>query len=376
MKKIFSYALACLLAMPALSGSAKAESTLELLKDIEVHGFATSSYSYNLNKPSTGVNALRVYDTDDNAFKFDNGELVIKKDATNKGDIGFRTDLTYGFSQPEVNKSSRGPNVSGADVSDDEFDVQIAYVSYNAPIGNGLRLDFGKFATNIGSEVMDGYDGFNYNFSRTFAFSFGPFTHTGIRANYAVNDMVGLQFFVANGQDNTSEDNDAKSIGAQVSVAPMKNIALYFNYFGGPEVQTGDAGNSDDFRNFFDFVGEINFTDSTLLNVDVVYGSEDNALGAGRDAEWFGFAGILRHDFNSWFSLNLRGEYYDDQDGFRSGTVQELVAFTITPEFRIHNNFVIRGEYRHDDSDANVFDDEGVADDSQDTIALNALFYF
>ena len=112
-------------------------------------------------------------------------------------------------------------------------------------------------------------------------------------------------FFVANGQDNTSEDNDGKSIVAQISVAPMNNVALYFNYFGGPEAQTGDAGNSDDFRNFYDFVGEINFTDSTLFNIDVVYGSEDNALGAGLDANWFGFAGIIRHDFNNWFSLKF-----------------------------------------------------------------------
>tara|TARA_B100001123_G_C14780205_1_gene816256 strand:- start:190 stop:687 length:498 start_codon:yes stop_codon:yes gene_type:complete len=165
-------------------------------------------------------------------------------------------------------------------------------------------------------------------------------------------------------------------MGAQVSVAPMKNVSLYFNYFGGPESQTGDTSNSNDFRNFYDFVGEINFNDSTLFNLDVVYGSEDNALGAGLDANWFGFAGILRHDINDYFSVNIRYEFYDDQDGFRSGTIQELEAFTITPEFRVHNNFVIRAEFRHDDSDQNVFDDEGVADDSQDTLALNALFYF
>ena len=34
--------------------------------------------------------------------------------------------------------------------------------------------------------------------------------------------------------------------------------------------------------------------------------------------------------FNNWFSLNLRYEYYDDADGSRSGTVQELNGFTIT----------------------------------------------
>ena len=103
-----------------------AESALELLKDIEVHGFATSSYAYNFLQPSDRTNALRVYDFDDDSFKLDNAEFVLKKDATEIGDIGFRMDLTYGFSGPQVNKSSGGaPNVTlsdntTADVNDDE----------------------------------------------------------------------------------------------------------------------------------------------------------------------------------------------------------------------------------------------------------------
>ncbi len=36
---------------------------------------------------------------------------------------------------------------------------------------------------------------------------------------------------------------------------------------------------------------------------------------------------------------------------------------------------VIRAEYRHDDSNATPFtDDKGTAQDSQDTLAFNALF--
>ena len=156
--------------------TAYADSALELIKDIEVHGFATSSYSYNFAQPSTRTNTLRVYDFDDNSFKLDNAEIVLKRDAAEVGDVGFRMDMTYGFSGPQVNKSSGGaPNVTlstgvTADVNDDEFDLQIGYVQYNAPIGKGLLIDVGKFGTNIGSEVMDGYDGFNYTFSRSFLF--------------------------------------------------------------------------------------------------------------------------------------------------------------------------------------------------------------
>ena len=53
-----------------LTSSAHAAAPLELLKDIEVHGFASSSYSYNFNEPNDNLNDFRVYDDDDNSFKF------------------------------------------------------------------------------------------------------------------------------------------------------------------------------------------------------------------------------------------------------------------------------------------------------------------
>ena len=64
------------------------------------------------------------------------------------------------------------------------------YLSYIAPLGKGLRFDAGKFATHMGSEVIGGYDGYNDEFSRGFIFGFGvPFTHTGVKATYAVHQQ-------------------------------------------------------------------------------------------------------------------------------------------------------------------------------------------
>ncbi|NIQ00305.1 MAG: hypothetical protein GWM98_07615, partial [Nitrospinaceae bacterium] len=57
-----------------------------------------SSYTFNFNDPdgnSSGgaTNVNRIFDTDHDSFKFDVGELVLLKEASNPGDIGFRTDL-------------------------------------------------------------------------------------------------------------------------------------------------------------------------------------------------------------------------------------------------------------------------------------------
>ena len=374
MKKSFilNFLVLIIIAIGFIS-AAHASSALELLKDIKVHGFASSSYSYNFNKPSNNTNSLRVYDKDDNSFKFDTGELVLKKDAANIGDVGFRSDLSFGFSSPKTNKST---GTNGAS-TDDDFDLQIGYVQYNAPIGKGLLIDFGKFATHVGAEVMDGYDGWNYTFSRSFLFNYGPFTHTGIRMQYALSDTVGVLGMISNGQDNQTDTNSAKGVGGQVSWTPLDSIALFFNYFGSAEPQTGNTNNTKDFRNFYDIVADIGVSQNIFLNLNFHYGSEDNVNGINLDAEWWGFSGVVRYDVNEWFSLNFRGQVFDDKDGFRSSTTQKLTAFTFTPEVRVNNNMVVRAEYRHDESDANPFTDEnGNADDSQDTVALNALFYF
>jgi hypothetical protein len=374
MKKgvIFNW-LVCIFFVLGLTNIAHANNALELLKDIEIHGFASSSYSYNFNKPSNNTNALRVYDKDDNSFKFDTGELVLKKDATKIGDVGFRTDLSFGFSSPKTNKATGTDSAS----TDDDFDLQIGFVQYNAPIGEGLLIDFGKFATHVGSEIMDGYDGWNYTFSRSFLFNYGPFTHTGIRVQYAVSNTVSVLGMISNGQDNQTDNNSAKGFGGQVSWAPVDNVAIFFNYFGSAESQTDDTKNTNDFRNFYDIVADIGIAKNLSLNLNYMYGSENNANGNDLDATWWGISGIVRYDVNEWFSLNFRGQVFDDNDGFRSSTTQKLTAFTITPEIRLNNNMVVRAEYRHDDSNVTPFtDSNGIAKGSQDTLAFNALFYF
>ena len=56
-------------------------------EEITVNGFASTSYSYNLNRPASRSNAYRVFDFDDNTFKLDVAELVVQHAAA-KAQIG------------------------------------------------------------------------------------------------------------------------------------------------------------------------------------------------------------------------------------------------------------------------------------------------
>jgi hypothetical protein len=378
-----------------LKGPASAEDTLLLFKDIEVHGFASTSYNYNFENPATPTNGNsqnRVYDRDANTFKFDNGELVLVKETPKVGDVGFRTDLNFGSSYPGINASN-----GGAGTPTDDFDVQQGYVSYNAPIGSGLQIDMGKFATHIGAELMSGHDGWNYNHSRSHLFGFAnPFVHAGVRAGYSINDDLSVLGMIANdplGQE--VDNNTGKALGAQIAYSGLNNVSIVLNWAGG-NTAGNTNGNTVDlaWANFWDSVIDIELSDKTLLQLNIDYANQEGTSNykAGDDAEWWGASGILRHDCSDWFSMNFRAEFFSDMHGTRTSlnttyggsaatTIdrgQKLFSFTVTPEFRISQNLLFRVEYRHDDSTAFAFMDgnNNQLNSSQDTIAANALFHF
>ena len=104
----------------------------------------------------------------------------MQKAVAKAGDAGFRIDLVAGtFAGLE---QSAGLRIG------DNADLQQAFVSYIAPLGSGLRFDAGKFVTHMGYELIEGYDGYNDNYSRSLLFNYAiPLTHTGVKASYSLN---------------------------------------------------------------------------------------------------------------------------------------------------------------------------------------------
>lgn len=336
---------------------------------ITVNGFLSASYTYNFNDPDSGLNGFRVFDFDHNSFKLDVAELVLQKPVSKGGDIGFRLDAVAGGSIPKIIASNG--LFRNADGTGEDFDLEQAYISYMADVGNGLKLDIGKHITHTGMEVIEGYDGYNDNYSRSFLFGYAiPFTHTGIKATYAFNDHVTGMFLLANGWDNVKDNNDGKSFGTQFTVTAAP-VTLYLNYMVGPE-----KNESSDLRNLFDVVAVFKINDTMTAGINFDYGTDADSAPDGDSATWDGFAGYFRADLNDAWSLALRAEIFQDNDGFRTGVTQDLTEFTITPSYKVNGNFVFRSDLRFDHSNEQVFDDNGDPSDNQVTIGLNAIFLF
>jgi hypothetical protein len=327
-------------------------------------------YNYNFANPDSQVNGLRVFDQKANSFTLDLAQMVFNKDAA-VGSVGYRLKLSAGETAKYIHATGLGD-------SDDPFDLTEAYINYTAPIGKGLKFQFGKFVTMHGAEVIEARDDMNY--SRGLLFNYAiPFTHTGLMIGYPFSDKISASFYVVNGWDNFDDEGSSKTLGLSVSWTPVEQISIVANVMNGREVLAAGASCSDSIcsnRFLSDTVITVKPVKNLTFVVNTDYATQANAAPDDGDAKWYGIAGYARYDFNDLFSATVRGEYFNDSDGVRTGTAQKAKEVTFTPEFRVVKNLIVRPEYRHDWSDQNVFDSHSgtLNKKSQDTIALGVMY--
>lgn len=356
---------------PKAAAPAAADSIPNFFRDIQANAFVSFGYLFNANQPADRSVGLRYFDNRSNTFSIDVAELVLQKTVAKPGDAGFRVDLEAGTAIPKAQAAGLSLG-TGAD-------LQQAFVSYIAPVGDGLRLDLGKFVTSLGVELIEGYDGYNDNYSRSLLFNYAiPLTHTGVKASYAINSMVSVMGMVVNGWDNAVDNNTGKSVGLQLAILPAPPVAIYLHYMGGPE----KADTNDHLRHILDLIGTYKVSDVFSLGINADYGVEQNAslVKAGADAKWSGVAGYARIGPSTGLSLGLRAETFKDDGGTRLGfsTASATASeFTITPTYKFSSNFVVRAEGRYDSVNQALFtDDKGKSKKTQGTIGLNAMWLY
>ncbi len=334
------------------------------LNGFQFGGLMYGSYNYNFNSPDSGSNELRIFDQNHNDFTMDLLQLEVSKE-TESG-IGFHTVLDYGKTAGLIQSDW------GGDLAHN-FEIQQAYMTYKFGIGNGVDMKFGKFATLLGGEVIE--SPYNPNVSRSFMFGYAiPFTHTGVLFSTALTDMFSLTAGVVNGWDSVTDNNNGKtflgSLGLEVG-----DLAWTFNGVFGAE--DDDSGSSK--TGVFDTV----LTYSPMDNVDLLanfdYGTASEQVD-GEDADWLGLSGIVTlggglmgEGLADW-SFALRGEWFSDPDGYRTGIEQDLREVTGTFKWQMTENMQARLEFRHDWSNKDVFNDGSSYTDDQDSMILEFAY--
>lgn len=233
--------------------------------------------------------------------------------------------------------------------------VNQLYAYYN--VSDSFTLTLGNFNTFLGYEVISPVANFNYTTS--YMFSYGPFSHTGIKADIAVSDDVSIMLGVLNSTDMTEFQpvGDDYMIGAQLGL-----YGQYINYLGG-----GTAGVSQ-----IDFTGGFNITDSFYLGLNATSYSDDN------DVEFSGVALYPQYSFSDSFALGARYEAFSEDGLGAIGSVSgegDNTSFTITGSYT-SGNMIIKPELRLDTASGQFYSNADGATDSLSTFIVAAIYSF
>lgn len=358
-----------------------------------INGYLDGYYGYTFSRPIGRVNLLRANDVLANNFTLNQADIVVERapDASAGRRLGFRLDLMFGQNTETLQGSSS--NEPRPQVYRNIFQ---AYGSYVLPIGSGLQVDFGKFASSFGYETNWAKDQFNY--SRSYSFDFLPFYHMGLRTNYKVSDKVSFQYWLVNGANQSEDFNGPKSNAFLFTLTPNKNISWNVNYFVGNEnrdlqpafnpgipllpTQPGLSltpvyPRPNGLEHIFDTYASWNATSKLAFIGEGDY-VVSRTLANSYPARVIIGAAYTKYQFTGKFNLAGRFEYLDDRGGLFSGTTQALKEFTATATYQPVNGFQMRTEFRRDFSNQRFFltSAPGQFKREQDSATLGLLWWF
>lgn len=185
--------------LTALSGLSR------FLEQTEFEGWVTASYFWNFNQPrdetgrgeNTGNRLLGIeadglgfpQHPNHNSFQFDQAWFAMSKAATEESRGGYGLDLVFG---------QTADRLGGDDVK-----VYQAFVEYLAPLGPGVLVRVGRFASRIGVEPIEALERFNIT-EGILAYQLQPNTHTGA----TISSQIGPVRLMVGGANDTLLDPD------------------------------------------------------------------------------------------------------------------------------------------------------------------------
>lgn len=256
-----------------------------------------------------------------------------------KGKTGVVADLVFGPRGEDATFLSNTLRPGGSSNI-----INQMYVYYN--VSEAVTLTLGNFNTFLGYEVISPSGNFNY--STSYLFSYGPFSHTGLKADFALGENWSLMTGVFNQTDATEYNPINEFVfGAQLGYSKGET-SVYLN-------TVTDA----DFYQV-DLTAGQGFSNGMFFGLNTSYA---------KDAFW-GVATYLQAPVSPSTKLGTRLEYFVDKGvGIESiGLDESVVDVSLTLEHTV-GSLIIKPEVR-----ADLFSIEGTVPSGDD--ASSSLLSF
>ena len=235
---------------------------------------------------------------------------------------GFVSDLVFGPRGIESVFNSRGSSSI----------VNQLYIYYN--LTDKVKITMGNFNSFLGYEKISPI--LNFNYSTSYMFTFGPLSHTGLKADLSLSEDISLLVSLLNPSDVTdSNPNDTYMFGSQFGIKDH-----FFNYL------TGQGYNQ------IEYIGGIDISDSFFLGINATSASLSNDRG--------GFSGIALYPqikLLDSFELGSRLELFSDKKDFTGvfgANEADNISITITGNFT-SDNMIVKSEIRVDNASEEIF---------------------
>ena len=322
-----------------------------------ITGSADVYYKFDFAKTKT--NNFTSFTNSHNSFSL--GMASIKLE--NKTDkIDLVMDLGFGTRASEFSYTDNGLLQA----------IKQLYVSYT-PAG-WVKFTSGTWATHVGYELLDPQ--LNRNYSMSYLFTNGPFSHTGFKADITKGNQ-GFMLGISNATDYRIIPDgqiNKKFLLAQYSLAVSEKVKFYLNYVSGQSPDTAKIKQ-------FDVVSTFKISEKFNVGYNGTVHKTQFWNGAKSldGLSWWGSALYLNADPKSWLGLTLRTEYFNDKNHLKFITAPtgcNLFATTLSANFK-SGGFTFIPEFRIDKASENIFTDKsGAAKSSAANFLIAAVYAF
>ena len=295
---------------------------------LSFEGSADVYYRRNISTANTEVAPATSF-ANKNGFSLGMFNLISSYDTDN---TGFVADLVFG---------PRGEDAVFLSTGNSSIVNQL-YAYWD--VSDNITLTMGNFNTFLGYEVISPVGNFNY--STSYMFSYGPFSHSGLKADVKLAEDFTAMLAVLNATDETEfNSSNFSTLGAQLAYKNTYLNALYGK-------QSADANPM--FQ--IDLTGGYDLSDNFYLGVNSTYNETDSA-------GFYGAALYPQYKFGA-LSTGVRAEYF-------SNTEMDVINLTLTLDYVVENlNFKL--EYRIDKSEQVIFDTR----DNLSSVGLATIYSF
>jgi len=339
----------------------------EFWQAIDVNMSVAASYAYNFHNPGSGSpghagaslnqgsdGVFYPFHGDHNSFQVDQVWIDIGKKPTDESRAGFMFSILYGnIAAFNAQGFNYGERRLFADDSTSDYYVAQAYVSYLAPLGEGVRVDFGKFATLLGAETPDTSK--NWNITRGNLWTLlqsidhlGVLTSTSVGPISLAAGVVNQNNVLTSSPDVNSEKSYLGKIGFGAGDFSAAANVLY-----GAEGPATIAG-------FTPVSGNVNERRTGLVDLLATYSGDAFSAWVNGDYTWmegtksaaWGIAVAGLVPLTDVFSAALRLEYLRDKAAFlpivTSFNHSEIYGATGTLAYELAENLTLKTEVRYD----------------------------